>query len=119
MRPIALAFALWLPAAALAEDSVAMTDGSAGPAQGFMFSTSISLNLPLTAPDNAARAQEEEQHRRDLYQRAVGECALLLDTVAKACEITSINVSTQINSNPGQPDYLYASANITMQVELK
>lgn len=121
MRGIALAAVLCLPVAALAQDTIGSTDdGSLRAAgQGFVFSTSISLNLPLTAPDRAARAAEEEGHRRDLYQRSVGECALLLDTVAAACKITAINVSTQINSSPGQPEYLYASSTITMQVTLK
>lgn len=121
MRGLALAVFLCLPIAALAQDTMGSTTDGSSPtaAQGFIFSTSISLNLPLTAPDRAARAVEEEGHRRDLYQRSVGECALLLETVAAACAITAINVSTQINSNPGQPDYLYASSTITMQVALK
>ena len=86
---------------------------------GIMFNTSISLNLPLTATDRAARQAEEDGYRRDLYARSVGECQVLLDSIAKSCTITSISVSTQTNSNPGQPDYLYASSNIAMQVELK
>ena len=88
-------------------------------AAGIMFNTSISLNLPLTATDRAARQAEEDGYRRDLYARSVGECRVLLDSIAKSCTITSISVSTQTNSNPGQPDYLYASSSIAMQVELK
>ena len=91
----------------------------AAAAAGIMFNTSISLNLPLTATDRAARQAEEDGYRRDLYARSVGECRVLLDSIAKSCTITSISVSTQTNTNPGQPDYLYASSNIAMQVELK
>lgn len=120
MRALVLFVVLSLPAAALAEDVASMTDGAtAAGGQGFMFTTSISINLPLTASDPIARAAEEMGYRRDLYQRSVGECALLMETVAVSCEVTGINVSTQINSNPGQPDYLYASSTINMQVDLK
>ena len=106
------------PALVQAED-VATTASMSGVPTGIMFSTSISLNLPLTAPDSVGKQAEEDSRRRDLYARSVKECALLLDTIAKSCAITSVNVSTQINGSPGQPDYLYLSANIAMQVELK
>lgn len=101
---------------------LAWAQDAAAPAEaalGIMVNTSLSLNLPLTATDPAARQAEEDGYRRDLYTRSVGECRLLLDSIAKSCVITGISVSTQTNSNPGQPDYLYASSNITMQVELK
>ncbi len=122
MRPAArhtLALGLILiPGLALAEDLTADPTMGAG-ASGIAINTSISLNLPVLATDPIARAAEEIALRRDLYQRSVGECSLLKETVAVSCEITAINVSTQINSNPGQPDYIYASSNITMQVDLK
>ena len=107
---------VFAPLSALAQDTTALVPAASG---GVSFSTSISLNLPLMAPDQAGKLAEEELRRRDLYARAVGECAVLLESVAKSCTITSINVSSQTNSNPGQPDYLYASASISMQVELK
>lgn len=106
-----------LPGLALAEDAALMT-APASPS-GIMFNSSISLNLPLLAPDRAGKQAEEDRHRSDLYQRAVRECAVLLESIAKACTVTSVNVSTQVNSTPGQADYLYASASVAMQVELK
>lgn len=111
---LALALTLCAPGARAQDDTV-----SSATAPGIIFSTSISLNLPLAGADSAARRVEEDGHRRDLYARSVGECQVLLDSIAKSCVITSINVSTQTNSNPGQPDYLYLSANIAMQVALK
>jgi hypothetical protein len=86
---------------------------------GIMFNTSISINSPLMAADATAKAAEEDAYRKSLYARSVSECATLLEAIAKTCTITAVNVSTQINTNPGQPDYLYATANISMQVELK
>lgn len=125
MRPFAPALILTSllvlgPGLSRAEDSTATALPAlpSGPV-GIMLNSSISLNLPLLAPDRAGRQAEEDGYRRDLYQRAVRECAVLLDSIATSCTATSISVSTQINSNPGQADYLYATASITMQVELK
>ncbi len=121
MRARALILGLVLCAdLARAEDlATTATPGQAVAASGIMVNSSISLNLPLLAADRAARQEEEESHRRDLYTRALRECAVLLDSIARACTITAVSVSTQVNSNPGQADYLYATANIGMQVELK
>lgn len=106
-----------LPGLAVAQDTAEPAAEAA--VAGTSLNTSISLNLPLTARDAAGRRAEEDAYRMDLYARSVKECALLLESIAKTCVITSINVSTQVNSNPGQPDYLYVSSNISMQVELK
>jgi hypothetical protein len=43
----------------------------------------------------------------------------LLESVPEGCSITGISVSSRTNSAPGQPDCLYGSALITMQVERK
>jgi hypothetical protein len=102
-----------------AQDTAAATAAlGLPPLPGILVTTSISLNIPLAALGPEERQAEEDRYRRGFYERATGECAILLETVAKSCEVTSLNISTQINSSPGQPDYLYATANITMQVEL-
>jgi hypothetical protein len=107
-----------LPVAASAQETAAAADGGMGVA-GIMFNTSIGVNVYMASSDPEASQVEEDGYRRSLYQRSINECAILLESVAKACEVTSVSISTQINSNPGQPDYLYATSNITMQVELK
>lgn len=117
MRRLVLSLTLLAaPAAALAQDTVASDPAVPG---GVLFNTSISLNLPLMAADPAGKLAEEEARRKDLYTRSVRECDILLESIAKTCTITGINVSTQTNSSPGQPDYLYASSSISMQVDLK
>lgn len=112
-----LALTLILSVPGRAEDLAANVTAVAS--SGTPFNTSISLNLPLTATDSAGRLAEEDSHRKAIYARSVRECDLLLDSVARTCVITGVSVSTQITSNPGQPDYLYVSSNISMQVELK
>ncbi|OYW52233.1 MAG: hypothetical protein B7Z10_06840 [Rhodobacterales bacterium 32-66-7] len=86
---------------------------------GVMFNTSFSINAPMTAVDAAGKTAEEDAYRASLYTRSAAECELLLASVAATCVVTSVNVSTQISATPGQPDYLYASSNVTMTVELK
>jgi hypothetical protein len=117
MRLTALLIATCLPTAALAQDTAGST--APGLVPGIYFNSSISINLPLTAADRAGKTAEEDAYRLSLYERALKECDALTTTVAKSCEITAVNVSTQVNANPGQPDYLYATASITMQVDLK
>ncbi|MFO1202693.1 MAG: hypothetical protein U1E58_08660 [Tabrizicola sp.] len=119
MRQLApiLALTFTLSSPVLAEDLAG--NATAMLPSGIPFNTSISLNLPLTATDSTGRQAEEDNHRKAIYARSVRECDLLLDSVAKPCVITGISVSTQITTNPGQPDYLYVSSNISMQVELK
>jgi hypothetical protein len=114
MRIAALILVTCLPTTAFAQETTTPVSAS-----GILFNTSISINLPLAATDPAGKQAEEDAYRKDLYQRAVNECGVLLESIARQCEITSVNVSTQINGNPGQADYLYASANVTLQVELK
>lgn len=113
--PALLLSVLAVPALAQEE-----TDGFfPGEMGGVMFNTSFSINAPMTATDLAGKAAEEDAYRASLYARSSAECELVLATIAATCEVTSVNVSTQVSASPGQPDYLYASANVTMQVKLK
>ena len=121
MRSMVLVLTLALGTGiAWAEDvATTMSTSPAVATSGVFVNSSIGLNVPLTGADRTARQAEEDAYRRDLYTRSAEECRVLLDSIAKACAITAINVSTQINSNPGQPDYLYVSSNITLQIDLK
>lgn len=73
----------------------------------------------MTGSDRADKLAEKEQHQTELYVRSVRDCAVLLNSAAKDCTIIRISVSSPTNSDPGQPDYQYASSSISMQVELK
>lgn len=116
MRVLAFVTASLLSLPVAAQET---TDDMGNMMSGIYFSTSISVNAPLTALDAAAKEAEEDSYRQRLYVRAVKECEGLLATIAKSCMITNVSVSTQVNANPGQPDYLYGTANISMTVELK
>jgi hypothetical protein len=99
--------------------TIGTTDGDGATGASIVISTSMSLNVPLSVADRLGKLAEEQGYRADLYARSLKECEVLLESIATKCTITSINVSTQLNSNPGQPDYLYASSTITMDVVLK
>lgn len=116
MRLFALPLLCLVSMPALAQEE--MMEGDM-PSYGTYFSTSISINAPMTATDAVGKEAEEDAYRQRLYVRAVKECEGLLATIAKTCEITNVSVSTQVSASPGQPDYLYGSANISMTVELK
>lgn len=103
----------------LASPGLAQEAANLGMAPGVMVNTTISINAPMSAADPAGRQAEEDAHRKVLYTRSAGECAMLIDTVARSCTVVAVNVSTQVNTAPGQPDYLYATVSISMQVELK
>jgi hypothetical protein len=91
----------------------------ATPAQSVSVSVAYSLNLPLSEGAVLVDAANNRAYRRSLYQKAEEECADFLATIAKACSITNINVSTAENRYVGQPATLYVSVNVSMQIELK
>ena len=115
MRLSALPLLFLMSVPAVAQEEMDMS----GMMSGIYFSTSIGVNAPMAGADAAAKEAEEDAYRQRLYVRAVKECDGLMATIAKSCMITNVSVSTQVNASPGQPDYLYGTANISMTVELK
>lgn len=83
------------------------------------FSVTYSLNVALNSTDPEAIATQDRADRRALYARAVDECEDVLATIASACSITGISLSTQVNAYPGQPPTLYVSASVSMQVSFR
>lgn len=113
----ALPLTLAAPVPALAQDpAVALPEQPGGPVS---VSISYAVNETLTTLDPGAVATLDATHRTAMLQRADGECAALLATIATDCAVTAINISTQVNSYPGQPPTLYVSSNVNLQVTLK
>jgi hypothetical protein len=117
-RPfVALPLALAAPLPALAQDpTLALSAQPGGPVS---VSISYAINETLTTLDPAAVAALDAKHREIMLKRADGECASLLATIATDCAVTAINISTQVNSYPGQPPALYVSSSVNLQVTLK
>ena len=81
--------------------------------------TSYSVQVPVSGETDAQITDQEKSLKRSMYERAARECDDLKATIALTCQITSINVSTQITRNPGTPSQIYVSANVQMQVTVK
>jgi hypothetical protein len=99
---------------ALADDMAAVPPG--GPV-AVNVSYAINETILSTAPE--ALAAMDAGHRNTMMQRAEAECAGFLATIATDCAVTGINISTQVNSYPGQPPTLYVNSNVTLQITLR
>jgi hypothetical protein len=113
----ALALALAVPLPALAQDTALTIP--AQPGGPVSVSVSYAINETLSALDPDAVAALDAAHRAVMLKRADGECAALLATIATDCAVTAINISTQVNSYPGQPPGLYISSTVNLQITLK
>ena len=118
MRCFFAALTLALTAAPALAESNAIALPATGPVN-----VNVSYNLQLPAgpgPDTAELLSSAERDaRKSMYTLAAKECEALLATIASSCQITAINVSTQINRYPGQVPTLYISSNVSMQIALK
>jgi len=85
----------------------------------FGVNTSYSVQVPVSGETDTQFTDQEKSLKRSMYERAARECDDLKATIALTCQITSINVSTQITRNPGTPSQVYVSANVQMQVTVK
>jgi hypothetical protein len=81
--------------------------------------TSYSQQMPVDAEADNRITEQEKTLKRSMYERAARECEDLKATIAQTCQITSINVSTQINRAPGAPSQIYVTSNVQMQVTIK
>jgi hypothetical protein len=104
-----------LAAAALAASAFPAL--AAGPA--IWVNTSYSLQIPAEGEIDVRITDQEKTLKRSMYERAARECEDLTATIALTCQITNINVSTQITRNPGTPTQIYLTANVQMQATMK
>ena len=112
---VLLALAAPLPALSQ-ESALAMPSQPGGPVS---VNISYAVNETLNTIEPAAVAAVESAHRDAMLKRADGECAAILATIATDCAVTAINISSQVNSYPGQPPALYISSTVSLQVTLK
>jgi hypothetical protein len=117
MMRVGVIAALMLSATgAFGQDAASEEAAMAG---GVAVSTSYNISAPMTSAGATDQDAEDRAYRVQMYKKSAAECADLLATIAKSCTITGISVSTQINRAPGQPDSMYATGSVTMQVEMK
>jgi hypothetical protein len=102
---------------ALADQMTAV--GTAMPGGPVAVNVSYAINETILSTAPEALAALDAAHRKTLMLRAEGECAGFLATIATDCAVTGINISTQVNSYPGQPPTLYVNSNVTLQITLR
>jgi hypothetical protein len=99
---------------------VADTAAEPAPVPGSVqVTTTYSITVPLASSDPKASDAEDRAYRRRMYERSSAECADLLATVAKSCEILNVAISTSVTVAPGQANGLYATSSVTMQVAFR
>jgi hypothetical protein len=76
------------------------------------------IRLPLKSDDIASQRDAMEQGRKLLYEMGSSECALIVATFASSCQLTSLNVQTNI-SRQCDDNSANMSANAQFRVELK
>jgi hypothetical protein len=101
----------------LADEMTAV--GTAMPGGPVAVNVSYAINETILSTAPEALAALDAAHRKTLMLRAEGECAAFLATIATDCAVSGINISTQVNSYPGQPPALYVNSNVTLQITLR
>jgi hypothetical protein len=120
LRLIAL-LALCLATPAMADLTMGTPAAPAGGPPGGPVAVNVSyaINETILSTAPEALAALDAAHRKTLMLRAEGECAAFLATIATDCAVTGINISTQVNSYPGQPPALYVNSNVSLQITLR
>ncbi|MFT4180871.1 MAG: hypothetical protein QM636_03010 [Rhizobium sp.] len=76
----------------------------------------ISISFPLPDGDNQ---KQQEDALKTFYRIAASNCTVLLDTVAEACEITSMSSNTNANNLDSRGTRLTIGGQVIMSVKLR
>ena len=89
-------------------------------AQVVTVNVSFSTQVPLADFSEETLAASQKSGRSFIYRLARDECAVLKSIIAETCQLTSLNVSTQIQRhNQQNPVMLYINGNAIFSVGLK
>ena len=90
------------------------------PVMAVSVSVNFSIQLPLADLSEKSIRQAQESGRRLFYRLSQGECKVLLETIAKTCRLSNLNVSTRLRERSNQvPMKLNLSGNSRYQITLK
>ena len=80
----------------------------------------FSTQVPLPDLSEEAIETSQKNSRIALYRLAREECAVMKTVIAEACQLTNMNISTQIqNYNNQNPVTLYVNGNANFTISLK
>lgn len=81
---------------------------------------SMNMQIPLADDDADTMNATQVDGRKILYRLATSECPILLETIAQACRLTNLNVSTQVrHQNHQVPFMLHLNGNAQFAITLK
>jgi len=111
---LALSFLTQQPAPAAAQPT------GFPPAQVVNVAVNFSTQVPLPDLSEEAITASQMSSRIALYRLARDECAVMKTVIAEACQLTNMNISTQIqNYNNQNPVTLYINGNANFTISLK
>jgi hypothetical protein len=76
----------------------------------------LGVNMFVSAPSGDQAMQAYEKARRQMYEMAKKECAVLRDVIAKDCSIEAVNVSINRNQGLQQSEGFTVNANMTFRI---
>ena len=81
---------------------------------------SFDMQMPLAGDDMTTLSDAQIRGRKMIYRQAVTECPVLLDTIAAACRLTRLNVSTRVNRQKAHQDQiLHLNGNAQFAITLR
>ena len=87
------------------------------PSEGYIsVQSGISLSFPVADGDSE---EQQEKVLKSFYKVAASGCAILLDSIADACEISAMSSSTAVNNLDSRGSRLSINGQVTMAVKLK
>jgi hypothetical protein len=111
---LTLSFLTQLPTSAAAQPT------AFPPARVVNVAVNFSTQVPLPDLSEAAVEASQKSSRIALYRLARDECAVMKTVIAEACQLTNMNISTQIqNYNNQNPVTLYVNGNANFTISLK
>jgi len=111
---LAVLFLTQLPA------SVAAQPTAFPPVRVVNVAVNFSTQVPLPDLSEEAIETSQKNSRIALYRLAREECAVMKTVIAEACQLTNMNISTQIqNYNNQNPVTLYVNGNANFTISLK
>jgi hypothetical protein len=111
---------LALAAGAIACASPAIgQDAASENANSITVTVNYALNLPVQSEDIEAQTKAMRDSRQILYKMAVGECRLLMQTIASSCTLSRLNAQSNMSSRRPAQTILSISANAQYQVVIK
>ncbi|MEM8646174.1 MAG: hypothetical protein AAGF86_07500, partial [Pseudomonadota bacterium] len=82
-------------------------------------SVSFNSQSPLAETNEKAVAAIQKMGRKLIYKMAQEECETLRNTIAESCQLTNLNVTTQLRHHHNRPNSLYINGSAQFSITLK